>query len=63
MVSKLEKQAFTSEFESHWVPNPYGLLLHLGKRLNELLLTVLAAFRYQLRSFFFVNYSNLESFL
>ena len=23
MVSKLDKQSFTSEFESHWVPHSY----------------------------------------
>ena len=26
MVSKLDKQTFTSEFESHWVPYPYHLM-------------------------------------
>ena len=33
MVSKLDKQTFTSEFESHWVPLSYGLVPHLSKSL------------------------------
>ena len=38
MVSKLDKQTFTSEFESQWVPYSYGLELHQNKKLSELLL-------------------------
>ena len=33
MVSKLDKQTYTSEFESHWVPLSYGLVPHLSKSL------------------------------
>ena len=33
MVSKLDKQTFTGEFESHWVPHSYGLVSHLNKSL------------------------------
>ena len=36
MVSKLDKQTYTSEFESHWVPLSYGLVLHLSKKLCKL---------------------------
>ena len=32
MVSKLDKQTYTSEFESHWVPLSYGLVPHLSKK-------------------------------
>ena len=32
MVKKQEEQTYTSEFESHWVPNSYGLVLCLRKR-------------------------------
>ena len=32
MVSKLDKQTFKSEFESHWVPYSYGLVPHLSKK-------------------------------
>ena len=31
MVSKLDLQIFRSEFGSHWVPHPYGLVAHLSK--------------------------------
>ena len=33
MVSKLDLQTFMSEFNSHWVPHSYGLVLHLSKKL------------------------------
>ncbi len=36
MVSKLDWQTYTSEFESHWVPHSYGLVLHLSKKLSKL---------------------------
>ena len=36
MVSKLDKQTYTSEFESHWVPLSYGLVPHLSKKLNKI---------------------------
>ena len=32
MVSKVDKQTYTSEFDSHWVPNSCGLVLHLSKK-------------------------------
>ena len=35
MVSKLDKQTYTSEFESHWVPLSYGLVPHLSKKLSK----------------------------
>ena len=35
MVSKLDKQTYTSEFESHWVPLSYGLVPHLSKKLRK----------------------------
>ena len=37
MVSKLDWQTYTSEFESHWVPHSYGLVPHLSKKLSKLL--------------------------
>ena len=36
MVIKLDKQIFTSEFESHWLPHSCGLLRHLSKKLSKL---------------------------
>ena len=36
MVSKLDWQAYMSEFESHWVPLSYGLVPHLSKKLSKL---------------------------
>ena len=39
MISKLHKQTFTSEFDSHWVPHSHGLLLHLSIKLRILLNT------------------------
>ena len=36
MVSKLDQQTYTSEFESHWVPLSHGLVPHLSKKLNKL---------------------------
>ena len=32
MVSKLDQQTFSSEFESHWVSHSYGLVSHLSKK-------------------------------
>ena len=36
MVSKLNLQTYTSEFESHRVPHSDGLVSHLGKNLHKL---------------------------
>ena len=36
MVNKLDEQNFMSEFDSHWVPNSYGIVLHLWKHLRKL---------------------------
>ena len=36
MVSKLDLQTYTSEFESHWVPHSYGFVPHLSKKLCKL---------------------------
>ena len=36
MVSKLDMQIFTSEFESHWVPHSLGLAPHLGQKPSKL---------------------------
>ena len=38
MVNKLDEQTFTSEFEFHSMPHSYGLVPHLSKALNKLLL-------------------------
>ena len=38
MVSKLDQQNFTSEFESHWVPHSLGLVSYRSKKLRKLLL-------------------------
>ena len=35
MVSKLDWQTYTSEFESHWVPLSYVLVPHLSKKLSK----------------------------
>ena len=35
MVNTVDKQAFTSEFDSHWVPNSSGLVLHLSIKLSK----------------------------
>ena len=43
MVSKLDKQIYVSEFESHWVPHTNGLVPHLSKKLSKLLLWVVAS--------------------
>ena len=32
MFSKLDKKTFTSKFESHSVPNSYGLVPHLSQK-------------------------------
>ena len=37
MVSKLDSQTYTSEFESHWVPHSFGLVLNRSKDLRKLL--------------------------
>ena len=36
MVSMLDEQTYTSEFDSHWVPHSCGLVLHLSKKLSKL---------------------------
>ena len=36
MVSMLDEQTYTSEFNSHWVPNSCCLVLHLSKKLSKL---------------------------
>ena len=36
MVSKLDLQTYTNEFESHWVPHSYGFVPHLSKMLSKL---------------------------
>ena len=38
MVSRLDKQTFSSEFDSHWVPHSCVLKPHLSKKLKKLLL-------------------------
>ena len=38
MVSKLDKQTYTSAFESYWVPHSYNLVPHVSKKLSKLLL-------------------------
>ena len=40
MVSKLDKQMYASEFESHWVRLSFGLLTHQSKELRKLLTCV-----------------------
>ena len=35
IVSKLHKKTYTSEFESHWVPDSHGLVLRLSKKLSK----------------------------
>ena len=37
MINKLDKQTFTSEFESHWVSHSYGLVPHLSEMQTALL--------------------------
>ena len=37
-VSKLDKQTYTSEFETYWVPHSFGLVPHQSKELCKLLL-------------------------
>ena len=39
MICKLDKQTFTSEFESHWVLYSYRLQSHVSKVLSQLLST------------------------
>ena len=36
MVSKLDKQTFTSEFKFHWVTHSFGLVPHPSKKLSKL---------------------------
>ena len=36
MVCKQDQQIFTSEFESHWVSNSFGLVRHRSKKLRKL---------------------------
>ena len=40
MVSKLDQQTFTSEFEFHWVPYSFGLVPHQNKKLRQFQLPV-----------------------
>ena len=35
MISKLDYQTFTSEFESHWIPHPYGFVPPLSKKFSK----------------------------
>ena len=44
IVSKLDSQTFASEFESHWMPYSFGLVLHLSKKLSKLRLVILFGF-------------------
>ena len=37
MVSKVDLQTYTSEFETHWVPHPFGLVPNRSKELRRLL--------------------------
>ena len=36
MVSKLDKQTFMSEFDSHWVSHSYDVVPHQRKKLSKL---------------------------
>ena len=36
MVSKLDKQTFTNEFASHWMPHLYDLVTHLSRKHSKL---------------------------
>ena len=36
MVSKLDEQNFTSDFEFPWVPRSYGFVTHLSKIFSKL---------------------------
>ena len=36
-ISKLDWQAYTSDFESHWAPHSFGLVPHRSKELCKLL--------------------------
>ena len=38
MVSKLDSQTYTNEFESHWVPHSFDLVLNRSKDLRKLLI-------------------------
>ena len=35
VFSKQDKQTFTNEFESHWVPHSHGLVPHLCQKLSK----------------------------
>ena len=37
IVSKIDDQTYTTEFEFHWVLHSYGLVLHLSKKQSKLL--------------------------
>ena len=41
MVGKLDKQTYTSEFESHKVPPSDSLVPHLSKKLSKLQLIII----------------------
>ena len=38
MISKLDLQILTYEFELHWMPHSHGLVPHLNKTLRKLFL-------------------------
>ena len=44
MITKVDYQTFTSEFDSHWVAHSYGIVPHPSKQLSELLLPFLLTF-------------------
>ena len=50
LISTLDYQPFTSEFEYHWVSHSYGLLSHLCKKLTKFLHKYLHIFRYSKRA-------------
>ena len=43
-VSKRDKQTYTSEFESHWVPHSLGLVPNRSNELRKLLLPLYSTF-------------------
>ena len=52
MVSKLDKQTYTSEFLSHWVPISYGLVPHLSKKLSKLSLRIIMNWFHRCQAYF-----------
>ena len=63
MVSKLDYQSFTSEFDSHWVPHSYGLVPHLNKKLSKFLNFILlwGTTLENLKSAEYCHYSQIHS--